>query len=72
MISCTILYVDPTETLMGQAFAHEKNLQTGQIRGAIALQEYIPPKDRKWFQWLLKFPNRLHSFLPVRRPCINF
>ena len=52
-MSCTRLYLDPTEALMGQArkkrLAHDEKRPTHQLHGAIALQEHTPSKNRKWF-----------------------
>ena len=53
MMSCTRLYVEPTETLMGQ---YDENLPTRQLHGAIALREHMLSKNGKWFQRLLQFP----------------
>ena len=72
-MSITRLYVELTDTLAGQArkkrLAHDKNLPTCQLYGAIALREHTPSKNGIWFQrlelnrqhgqygilWLLKF-----------------
>ena len=49
MMSCTRLYIEPTEALMDQArkkkLAHDENLPTGQLHCVIALREHTPSKN---------------------------
>ena len=63
MMSCTRLYADPTEALMGQVrekrLDRDKNLPIRQLHGAIALQEHTPSKNRKWFQLLVTFSKHV-------------
>ena len=53
MMSCTRLYADLTEALMGQVrekrLDRDKNLPIRQLHGAIALQEHTPLKNGKRF-----------------------
>ena len=63
MMSCTRLYVEPTEALKFQArkkrLAHDENLLTRQLHGAIALREHRPLKNEKWFQQLPEFSKQV-------------
>ena len=76
MMSCSRIYVDPTEVLMGRArkkrLAHDKNLWTYQLHCAITLREHTPSKTWNDFNRYLNFRNRSHNFLPTRRPCGHF
>ena len=76
MISCTRIYVQPVQSLMGQArenrLARDENLPTRQLHGAIMLREHTPSKTENGFNCYLNFSNRSHSFLSVGRPCGHF
>ena len=76
MMSCTRIYVEPTEDLMDQArekrLAHDKNLMTVHFMAPLRCGNIRPQKKENCFKDYLNFPNRSHSFLPVRRPWGHF
>ena len=73
MMSCTRLYVEPTESLMVQA--REKRpvrLMIVNFISTLKCGNICHQKAENGFNGYLNFPIRSHSFLPVRGPSVHF